>query len=604
VIKAAALRTGSAAEHSLTILTLAAIVALPAVDIAGRYFPAIRISGTIPAAQHLTLWIAFLGAALAAKSQRLLSLATPDFLPLAARNIARIFTSALGVAVTFWMAMASVDVIQSEWSHPAIGTLPWGVPIWAVLIIMPAGFAAIAARLAWTASSNWKGRALALCGALLPFAFIRMPELASGSALPLGLIILGLATALGLPIFAAFGGAALLLFLSQGFPASSAPLEAYRLSASANLPAIPLFTLAGYLLAESRASQRLMRTLNSVVGWVPGGLALVTTLLLAFFTTLGSAVTILSLGGLMLPLLTRARYAEKTAIGLVTVGGSTGLLFPPSLPVILYGWKAGINIKSLYLGGLVPGLLFTGVVAIWGSWRGWRSGAPRQPFEWREAAVAIWSSKWELLTPAVILISMFGGYTSLVESAALTVIYAFIVEVLIHRDIHIYRDIPRIAIECVTLVGGFLIILGVAQALATYLSLAEIPDQLLQWVQSTIHSSGVFLLALNAFLIVVGAVGETFSAIFVLVPLIAPMARHYGIDPVHLGVIFIANMELGYLIPPMGANLFLSSYRFNKPLTQIWSSTLPYLALLLVVLMLVTYLPAITLGPLKWATTW
>jgi endonuclease/exonuclease/phosphatase family metal-dependent hydrolase len=246
-------------------------------------------------------------------------------------------------------------------------------------------------------------------------------------------------------------------------------------------------------------------------------------------------------------------------------------------------------------------LLFAGVVAMWGSWRGWRSGAPRQPFVWREAAAAVWSAKWELLTPAVILTSMFGGYTSLVESAALTVIYALIVEVLIHRDIHIFRDVPRIAIECVTLVGGFLIILGVAQALATYLSLAEIPDQLLQWVQATIHSRGVFLLALNAFLIIVGAIGETFSAIFVLVPLIAPMARYYGIDPIHLGVIFIANMELGYLIPPMGANLFLSSYRFNKPLIEIWKSTLPYLALLLAVLMLVTYIPAITLSPVIWA---
>jgi C4-dicarboxylate transporter DctM subunit len=376
--------------------------------------------------------------------------------------------------------------------------------------------------------------------------------------------------------------------------------DIYSLSAAPILPAIPLYALAGYILAEGGSSRRLLRALNSVVGWMPGGLAVAITLMLAFFTTLGSGVTILSLGGLMLPLLTKAKYPENISIGLVTVGGSTGLLFPPSLPVILYAIKAQIPIDQLYIGGMVPGLIMVAAVALWGAWQGWWQGAPRQTFKWREAMSSLWDAKWELVVPFLILGGIFGGFATLVEAAALTVAYALFVECIVHRDISIVHDIPRVTVECATLVGGFLIIMGAALALNSCLLQADVPARIVEWITAEISSPALFLLILNGLLLIVGAVGETFSAIFVLVPLIASMAAPYKINPVHLGVIFLANMELGYLMPPMGANLFLSSYRFDRPLPHIWNSTLPYLALLVATILIITYFPALTLQPLRW----
>jgi tripartite ATP-independent transporter DctM subunit len=363
------------------------------------------------------------------------------------------------------------------------------------------------------------------------------------------------------------------------------------------LPAIPLFTLAGYLFSEGGASRRLMRTFTALVGSMPGGLAIVTTLVLAFFTpfTGASGITILSIGGLLLPMLTRASYPERTSVGLVTVAGSIGLLFPPSLPVILYGIYAQTPIDRLFVAGLIPGILLVAAVAGWGAFRGWRAGVARAPFHAREAAAAIWDAKWELLLPVVVLAGIVGGFVTLVESAALTVLYALVVECLVYRDLSVRRDLPRIAVECSTLAGGFLIILAAALAFTNYMVHVEAPMLALAWARQHIHSQLVFLLALNGFLLVVGALMDIYSAILVVVPLIVPIATiGFNVDPVHLGIIFLANMELGYLTPPMGENLFLASYRFKLPLSLIYRYTLPYCLMLLITVLLITYVPKLS----------
>ena len=583
------------AENSISIAVLAMMSLLPLVEIAGRKFAGRGIPGSIVIVQHMTLWIAFLGAALAARSNRLLALSTADFLPASWGKPVRILTSAVGAGISVCLLLASAEFVRVE--REAGEIVAWGIPLWLALCIMPAGFAVVAARMLWSGSDTGRGRLLACAGLAVPLVFLLFPSLQEVNLLlPLGLILL-VTTALGVPIFAAMGGAALLLFWSELVPVAAVPVETYRLTASPMLPAIPMFTFGGYILAEGGASKRLMRLFTAVVGWMPGGLAIVTTLVLAFFTPLtgASGVTILSMGGLLLPVLVRSRYPEKSSLGLVTVSGSIGLLLPPSLPVILYAVTAQQPIDQLFIGGILPGFLLILMVAGWGAARGWFAGAKQTPFNGREAVAAAWEAKWELLLPVVILVCIFGGFATLVEASALTVLYAFVVECFIHRDLKVGADIPRIAVESATMVGGFLIILGMALGLTNYLMDAQIPMHALAWVRAHVDSPLLFLLALNVFLVIIGALMDIYSAIFVVVPLITPMAAAYGIDPIHLGIIFLANMELGYLMPPMGENLFLSSYRFKQPLTRVYASTGPYIVFLAVAVLLITYVPSMTL---------
>ena len=582
-------------ENSLAIVVLAVMTLLPLIEIAGRVLVGRGISGSIVVVQNLTLWITVIGAVLAARSERLLGLSTRRFLPADAQRPVKIFTSAVAVAVTATLVVASLDFVQIEREFGDI--VAWDIPIWVVLAVLPIGFGGITGRLIWHAAEDWRGRLIAALGLVIPLGFTSVPGVeAVGLVLPATMVIVA-ATALGMPIFTAIGGMALVLFWDDGTPVTAVPGETYRLTASPMLPAIPLFALAGYLLAEGSASRRLTRLFTACVGWMPGGLAIVATLVLAFFTPLtgASGITILSMGGLLLPVLVKAKYPERTSLGLVTVSGSIGLLWFPSLPVFLYGFYASIDYAKLFIGGLLPGILLVLVVAGWGARQGWRAGVARTPFVASKAGAAMWEAKWELLLPVVVLGGIAGGYTTLVEAAALTVLYTFVVECFIQRGLSVTRDLPRIFVECATLVGGFMIILSVALGFTNFLILAQVPTLALEWVQSHIDSPMLFLLALNGLLIVVGALMDIYSAIVVVVPLIAPIALAYGIDPVHLGIIFLANMELGYLMPPMGENLFLSSYRFDKPLTEVYRSTLPYTALLLVTVLLITYVPSLTL---------
>ena len=585
-------------EDAVAALVLVLMSLLPLLEIVAREWLGGGVPGSIPIVQHMTMWISFLGAALAARSDRLLALSTGSFLPERWRDIVTSTSSFLAVAITATLCVASFQLVQIDRSFGDVAA--WGIPVWMFTAVMPVAFAFIGVRLIWHASTRWQGRvvaALGLGGALMS---LLVPETqVANLLLPLGLVIL-LGTAFGMPIYAAIGGAALLLFWAEGTPVSAVPGEAYRMSTSPMLPAIPLFTLAGYLLSEGGSSQRLLRLLSALVGWMPGGVAIVVTVLLAFFTPLtgASGVTILAIGGLLLPMLVKARYSEDNALGLVTVSGSIGVLFPPSLPVILYAYYAELRLSDLFIAGLLPGAVLVAVVAAWAAWTGARGGATRSEFNGRELLGALWGARFEVLLPIVILTSIFGGFATLVEASALTVLYAFVVECLFFRELHWRRDVVRVAIESATMVGGFMIILSVALGLTNYLIIAQIPMHVLSWVQEFVESPYVFLLMLNMLLIIVGALMDIYSAIIVLVPLIAPMAGAYGIHPVHLGVIFLANSQLGYLMPPMGENLFLSAYRFDKPLAEVYRCVLPYVGIILVAVLAITYIPALTLWPI------
>jgi tripartite ATP-independent transporter DctM subunit len=408
-------------------------------------------------------------------------------------------------------------------------------------------------------------------------------------------------------VFVGMGGLALVLFFADGTPVAGVSAEVYRLIASPTLPAIPLLTAAGYVLAESGASSRLVRFFRALFGGMPGGMAVMVAAVCALFTTFtgGSGVTIIALGGLVYPMLREDGYPEGFSLGLVTAAGSLGLLFPPSLPVVLYSVVASssqqlsVPAESLYLAGLVPGLLLVVLVALYGIRVG-RKAATREaePFSWREVARSLWAAKWELLLPVFVIVLFASGVASMVETAAAACAYAVIVECFVAGDIPL-RRLPGVLLRASALMGAVLLLLSVAMGLTGYLVVAQIPDLVLSWVKVHIHSQMVFLLALNVLLLVLGSVLEIYSAIIILAPLVAPIGVAFGVDPIHLGVIFLANLELGFLFPPVGLNLFLSSSRFGQPLPRLYRHVLPFLAILAVGVLLITYLPSMSLGILK-----
>ena len=575
------------------------MVAVPLVEAALRPFRT-GIPGAAAIVQHLTLWVAFLGAALAAREGKLLALATGEMLSGGRlRSVVRVASALVGAAASVLLCGASIELVQIDRADGA--TIGFGIPVWLAQLALPVAFALIALRLVWRAADSWPGRLVASSGLAVGGLLAVFPLWLDGAAKLPGLLLLVVAAFLGTPIFAVLGGVAVFLFLSEGIPAAAVPIETYRLSVSPTLPAIPLFTLAGYLLAQGKAPERLVRVFRAWVGWMPGGTAVVAAVLCAFFTvfTGGSGVTILALGGLLVVALEADGYRDRFSLGLLTSSGSLGLLFPPALPLILYGIVAQVPIQDLFVGGLLPGALMVGLIAAWGVREGIRSKTRRQPFRGREALRVLWAGKWELAIPILVLTAIFSGIATLVEAAALTAAYAFVVQCFVHRDISLRRDLFRVVTECTVLVGGVLIILGVAMGLTSYLVDAQFPMLALEWAEKYLGSKLLFLLGLNLFLLVVGCLMDIFSAIVVVVPLIVPLGVAFGIDPVHLGIIFVANLELGYLTPPVGLNLYLASYRFERPLLAIWRSVLPPLAILGVGVLLVTYVPWLTLGLLR-----
>jgi tripartite ATP-independent transporter DctM subunit len=585
-------------ERFLAVAALSVMSLLPITELAARQFELPGIPGSTVFVQHLTLWIAFIGAALAAQSDRLLALSANTFLPEKWLPRVRIFTCAVGGAVAVCLAWASLQFVLTQ--REAGFILAAGIPRWVAQSGMPVGLLAVAAYLVWNASPFMKWRTVAALGLLVPVALGTIPQATGSATLLAGIAIILIAALFGLPIFATLGGIALLLFWNEGLPVASVPVETYRLVASPILPSLPLFTFAGYLLVEGGASRRLLRVYTALFGWMPGGLAITTVVVLAIFTWAGSGVTILAMGGLLLPMLMKANYPEKFSIGLINASGSLGLLFPPSLPVILYGVYAHTDISKLFIGGFLPGLLMVVLVCAWGVFQGVRQHAGRARFSWAEALSAIWAAKWELAIPALVLVGLFGGFGTLVEAGAVTVLYAFVVECFVYRELSLRRDYGRVAVECTTVVGGVLLIIGVAVGFTNYLVDAQLPAMLIAWTQAHIHSKYTFLLLLNVVLLLKGSFMDVFSAIIVAVPLITPIAATFNIDPVQLGIIFLANLELGYLTPPVGMNLCLAAYRFKQPITSIYRATAPFYLILLLGVLLITYVPWITMAPMDW----
>jgi C4-dicarboxylate transporter, DctM subunit len=573
---------------------------LPLLDIVGRKFHINLVPGSLNLVQHSVLAIMMFGAAIAAREGKLLALSsTANLIPDRFKTAAHIFTAALGAAITLYLAQASFQYSMMEKEVGDI--IAMGIPKWFVLFFLPAGFLVVFIRMIWRSADKMWERALTLALALGMASLGLWVHNPPHSFLYFVFAVLLFAVVMGTPVFVALGGAALFFLWNSETPIASIPAETYRMVVSPTIPNIPLFTLTGYLLAEGGASKRLLRVFQAWFGSLRGGPAIVTALVCAFFTcfTGGSGVTILALGGLLMPILLAEKYKERDALGLLTSAGSLGMLFPPSLPVILYGVVSHTAIDQLFLAGILPGLLLLAVTALWGVSKGSKSQAARHPFHLREALEALWVAKWELLLPFVIFFFLFGVKVTLVESAALTALYAFVIEVFIYRDLKL-RYVPKVITECGILVGGVLLILGVSLGFTNDMVDAQIPAKLAEWVKSSVHSQWVFLLMVNIMLILVAGLLEIFAAIVVVVPLLMPMAEAFGVDPVHMGIIFLANMELGFLMPPLGLNLFLSSYRFKKPMIEVYRSVLPMLALLYATVILITYVPFFTTAIPKW----
>lgn len=415
--------------------------------------------------------------------------------------------------------------------------------------------------------------------------------------------LLAILAMLGAPLFVVILGAAMLGFYVADIPLTVITIELYRLVDTPMLLALPLFTFAGYLLAESQLSTRLVRLTQVFLGWLPGGLSVVAFVTCAFFTafTGASGVTIVAVGALLFPALVQAGYRERFSLGLVTTSGSLGLLLAPSLPLILYGVIVQqmdipnpFSIQELFIAGILPALLMIFLLTAYSIWS--NRGAPieRGQFSWAEAKSALYAAKWEVPLPVVILGGIYTGFFAVSEAAAVTAFYVLMVEVVIHREVP-YRQLPRIIRESMVMVGGILLILGVSLAFTNFLIDAEIPQALFAWVQLYVDDKITFLILLNIALLILGAILDIFSALVIMIPLIVPVALGFGVDPVHLGIIFLANMQIGYFTPPIGMNLFIASYRFKRPISELYQATIPFMFVLLFALVIITYIPAVSL---------
>lgn len=414
------------------------------------------------------------------------------------------------------------------------------------------------------------------------------------------IILMGL---MGVPLFAMILAATMLGFYSAEVEFTIIAVELYRLAQTPMLLALPLFSFVGYILSESKTSERLLRLTHVFFSWMPTGLAIVSLIICAVFTafTGASGITIVALGALLLPALIKDGYEEKFSLGLVTTSGSLGLLLPPSIPLILYGiivqqMNLGqkFTLPELFMAGLLPAMLMIVMLAIWAAWNTRNTKLEKTPFSFAEAISAVKDAAWELPLPLFIGIGIFGGYLAISEVAAVTALYITLVEVFIYKEINL-QGLLKVVMNSMTMVGGILLILGVSLAFTNYLVDAEIPMHLFEWIKGNVDSKLTFLILLNIFLLILGAILDIFSALVIVVPLIVPIAINYGIHPIHLGVIFLANMQIGYFTPPVGMNLFIASYRFKKSITELYQATIPFMLILMLAVLIITYVPWLSL---------
>lgn len=604
-------------ENIAAYLTIFLLALFPTMEVFARKFFHTGVPASTAYTHHLVLVVTFIGGMITSRQRKHLSLSLNLRIGEPTRTRIEVANAIIG-------SMFAAAFSISSFSYPFVSLDPdqkTGVfPTWLICMVMVLGFAVMAIRFINVIPAKSKGRLFAWMGIPLGFLlafdpiinilttfFGELPEFFTSIqeiyhsvtafiAYPL-IILLVVSAIFGTRIFIVLGGIAYMLFARTGQPLEIIPNEAYVLLTSHLIPAIPLFTVTGFILSESKAGERLVRLFKSLFAWFPGGLAIMAVLVCAFFTTFtgASGVTILALGALLSYVLVNGKYKRKFSVGLLTASGSIGLLFPPSLPIIIYGVIAGISIKEMFVGGILPGIVMVLVLVIYGIIYAVRNKAERVPFHFKETLTAVRESIWEILLPVIVILGYFGGLTTLVESGAIAVVYALIIEVVIHRDLKI-RDLSQVMLKCIPIIGGVLIILALAKGLSYFIVDAEIPLLLTAWVKANIGSKLVFLLLLNIALLITGCFMDIFSAIMVVVPLIIPLGNLFGIHPVHLGIIFLANMELGYLTPPVGLNLFLSSYRFNEPMVNIYKSVLPFFLIQLVSVLLITYIPILSTG--------
>ena len=590
-------------ENSVLIVFLFALILLPLVERIMRGFFNTGIEGEAEFVLHFSLIIGMVGGAIAAREKRLLGISTiSQFLKGPWKIAAGVFANSWAAVVTSVLGYAGYLFLLDE--RGAGNEIAYGVARWWIQIVLPVGFGLIAVRLVWNSGKQWWVRLLSLLLVLIAGWILWKGWIPVDRILLPGVILLIAATLLGAPIFSVLGGATLLYLWREDFPIAGVATSHYSMSTEALIPTIPLFTLAGYFMAESKASQRLVRVFQSFVGQFRAGPAIVTIFVCAFFTafTGGSGVTILALGPLLMPVLTNAKYGDKPSLGLITGAGALGILFPPSLPIILYfivanaNVQTGLRLEHMFLGGLIPGMLMVGMMTLYSRRLISKEAVAGKKFDWTESRRAMWEAKWELMIPVVAITALFSGvFSTPVAAAALTALYALFVEVVIHRELRPFKDLPRVMTDCGLLVGGVLLILGVAMSFTKdFLVFAMIPDLAIEWGTANIESKYVFLFALNCFLLLVGCLMDIYSAIVVVVPLLLPLGAAFGIDPIHLGIIFLANLELGYLTPPVGLNLFLSAYRFKRPVMEVARASLPMLIVLAISVLLITYIPFLT----------
>ena len=597
------LRRLSAFDEWLASGALALMLVIPLLEIILRPLFGQGIENAPLLVQHLGLVLAMFGALLAERGQHLSSLgsglagAKNPLLRLGAQHFAR----ASSALLCGMLAQASWTFVASEMDAPR--ELAYGLPGWVIQAAMPLGFLLLAIKIA-SRMNQFVGQRIALAIAL-PLAGWLFAAHFDGSTLPLWPFAIWLAAILfcGAPIFAVLGGLALALFWQEGQPLASVPLSHYQITVNPSLPALPLFTLAGLFFARTGAAARLGALFTALFGSGVTGTAIAAAVLCSFFTafTGGSGVTILALGGLLLPLLSKAGFPEKRGISLVTSASALGVLIAPSVPLIMYAIIARVPINTMFLAGLLPALVMVACLLLFGGYLNLKTVAPQECFlrgavnvpkgpNFSAARTAAWHAKWEILAPFVAIGSLAGGFATPTESAALTALYALLTQTLAHRELN-WPLLRRSLAECAEVIGGIMVILGMALGLTNFLIDAGIPDAAIEWVQSILPNKLAFLVALNIFLLLAGALMEIYAAIIVLVPLLLPVALSYGIDPVHFGVIFLANIEMGFLCPPAGMNIYFASAMFGKPIKYVALSVLPALAAMFCGALIISALP-------------
>lgn len=590
-------------DEALAAGFLALMVLLPLVELAARPLLGAGVQNAAVLVQHLGLLMTLAGALVAERHGHLTSLGQSLSRLGGARTQALLQGMAdVGAAmVCALLALASWRFVSAEMSAPL--PLAYGVPVWWVQAAMPVGFALLALQLSLRPARRAGGSRASWLLPLLPLAALGLGLLAESTAPPLGpgLLLLGTLLLLGAPVFAVLGGLALLLFWSEALPLASVPLSHYQITVNASLPALPLYTLAGLVLARSGAALRLSRLFVALFGGGVRGTVVAAALLCSGFTafTGGSGVTILALGGLLLPLLLKAGYPERRGIGLVTSASALGVLLAPSVPLILYAVIARVPIQEMFLAGLLPALLMIAVLLLLGGFLRRDGLVPVAAAERVPLRQAAWAARWELATPLVALGSLLGGLATPVESAALTAAWALLSQTLLHRDLR-PAAVLRLLVDAAQLIGGVLLILGMALALTNYLVDAGIPERAVDWVQTAVPNRYAFLLLLCVFLFAAAALMEIYAALVVLVPLLLPLVKAYGIDPLHFGILFLAAMEVGFLCPPAGMNIYFASAMFRKSIGSVAVSVLPAMGAIFAGTLLIALLPGLATALPQW----